>query len=58
MSLDGPWVWLAGVVAGWVFLGLVAGRFSAARNQLADPTRGAGRPGHADAPIDIQRPKS
>lgn len=29
-----PWVWIAGAAVGWVFLGLVAGRFSAARRGL------------------------
>ncbi|MDD4890486.1 MAG: hypothetical protein PHU85_11215 [Phycisphaerae bacterium] len=37
MSLDAPWVWLGAVLVGWVFLGLVAGRFSVLRNRLESP---------------------
>ncbi len=37
MLIDSPWVWLSGVLAGWVFLGLLAGRFHALRARLSDP---------------------
>ena len=35
MLLDEPWVWLAGVGVGWVFLGLVASRFNGLRRPAA-----------------------
>ena len=28
------WTWLVAALAGWVFLGLVAGRFNACRRQI------------------------
>jgi hypothetical protein len=40
MCANSIWAWAAGAVAGWVFLGLVAGRFAAMRNRLGDPGRG------------------
>lgn len=39
MPLDAPWLWLSTVLAGWVFVGLLAGRFSAFRAHLNDPRR-------------------
>lgn len=35
MSLDSPWVWFVAVLVGWVFLGLVAGRFNVLRHRLS-----------------------
>ena len=43
MSLDAPWIWLSAVVAGWVFLGLLAGRFDAMRRRLVNPPPGGQR---------------
>jgi hypothetical protein len=39
MLLDEPWVWLAGVAAGWVFLGLVASRFNGLRRAMGGSAR-------------------
>ncbi len=45
MSLDEPWVWLAAVLAGWVFLGLAAGRFDAYRRRALHSESGGGKSG-------------
>jgi len=39
------WIWLTGVLAGWVFLRLLAGRFNAMRTRLdrGGGQRGSGR---------------
>ena len=44
MVLDDPWVWLAAVGVGWVFLGVVAGRFHSLRAALGDWRRSASNP--------------
>jgi hypothetical protein len=33
------WIWLMAAAGGWVFLGLVAGRFHNARRELDKPRR-------------------
>ncbi len=45
MFSDALWLWSAGAIAAWVFLGLAAGRFHAARNGLVDAHRSPRRGG-------------